>query len=192
MRDIQLAAFVTPRSGGIEVTHAPTVVRQDGSAIVLEWHVARANPHQKAAEEATNSVAIFQGPHAYVSPSIYPSERQDGKVVPTWVYIAVHAHGVIETIQDPVELLDHLEQLTRQIEQDQAAPWHIDDAPDRYIESMKRGIVGLRFRIPLLEGAWKLNQHKGMPDRTGTAEGLRESGGNGMALADALHAVKPA
>ncbi|MEG9862577.1 MAG: FMN-binding negative transcriptional regulator [Parvularculales bacterium] len=192
IRDIQLATLVTPHPDGISVTHAPVVVRDDGQNISLELHVARTNPHWQMVEEATQSVAIFQGPHAYVSPSFYPSKQEHGKVVPTWAYIAVHAHGTLEVIQDNGELLNHLEQMTDNNEQDKAIPWHVDDAPEEYIESMMRGIVGLRFKVERLEGTWKLNQRKNTPDRIGTAEGLRRSGENGIALADAMRAVKSA
>jgi transcriptional regulator len=191
IRDIQLATLVTPYSGGINVSHIPAVVHEDGSGIILEMHVARANPHWKMIEDAAQSVAIFQGPHAYVSPSYYPSKKEHGKAVPTWNYIAVHAHGIIETFQDAEELLIHLEELTGNNEKDRTVPWHIDDAPEKYMEQMKRGIVGLRLKVEHFEGAWKIDQHKSTADRTGLAKGLRENGGeNGIALADAIYAIK--
>ena len=192
IRNIQLAALITPVSEAIEVTHVPFVVREEGSQIILETHVARATTHWKAAGNGAKSLAIFQGPHAYVSPSFYPSKLEHGKVVPTWVYIVVHAHGVLETIDDPSELLHHLNNLTDNNEFDRDEPWSVSDAPERYLESMKRGIVGLRLRVTRLEGAWKLNQHKDRQDWTGTVDGLRDSGESGRALADALHAVKTA
>lgn len=190
IRTIQLAALVTPHAEGIEVTHVPVVVSEGGVRLALEAHVARGNPHWKRAEGGARSVAIFQGPHAYVSPSLYPSKAEHGKVVPTWVYIAVHVHGVLETIQDPDGLARHLEQLTSANERRRPVPWQVSDAPEQYLEGMRRGIVGLRLTVDRLEGAWKLNQHKSEPDWMGTAEGLDRSGESGALLAQALRSSK--
>lgn len=165
IRSIQLAAIVTPTAAGIEVTHAPMVARAgDGSGpgaaeLELESHFARANPHWKAVVEGAPSVAIFQGPHAYVSPTWYPSKREHGKVVPTWTYIVVHAHGRFEAVEDGDWLRRHLDDLTAANEAARAEPWQVADAPERYIETLSRGIVGLRLRVDRLEGAWKINQH---------------------------------
>ena len=190
IRDIKLAALVTPHADGIEVTHVPVVVQEDGSHVAFEMHVARGNPHWKKADGGLRSVAIFQGPHAYVSPSFYPSKTEHGKVVPTWAYIVVHAHGVLETIRDQGRLARHLEQLTHANEKHRSDPWQLTDAPQQYLESMKRGIVGMRFTVEHLEGAWKFNQHKKEPDWMGTAQGLDQSGESGTLLARALRSSK--
>lgn len=194
MRDIQFAALVTPAEGGIEVTHVPVVVRGDAEAsagMVLESHVARANPHWKAARIAA-SVAIFQGPQAYVSPSWYPSKQEHGKVVPTWTYVTVHAHGRLEAVRDAGWLRRHLDELTRQNESGRDQPWHVTDAPARFIDTLARGIVGLRLVVDRLEGAWKVNQHKSEGDRLGTARGLATSGEMGARLANVLTAGRTA
>lgn len=184
IRDIQFAALVTPTAAGIEVTHAPMILREEDRGITLEAHVARGNPHWKAlGGDSIASVAIFQGPQAYVSPAWYPSKAEHGKVVPTWVYITVHAHGRLETEADPVWLGEHLDALTARNEAGRDAPWAVEDAPEEFIRSMTRGIVGLRLRVERLEGAWKINQHKPAADRAGTAEGLRQAGDAGRALA---------
>lgn len=190
IQQIRLATVVTPHSDGIEVTHVPALVRREGDRLALEFHVARGNRHWKAVEAAKSSVAIFQGPHAYVSPSFYPSKAVHGKVVPTWLYIAVHAHGTLEIIDDPAELAKHLEELTNVNERTRPAPWQVDDAPQGYLEAMKRGIVGLRLTVKRLEGAWKLNQHKSESDWKGTAEGVEQSGEAGALLAQALRQAK--
>ncbi|WP_411890111.1 FMN-binding negative transcriptional regulator [Yoonia sp. SDW83-1] len=185
MADIQLAALVTPSADGLVITHVPMVVRHLADQIVLETHVARANPHWRA-EPVGPSAAIFQGPQSYVSPSWYPSKQEHGKVVPTWAYIAVHAHGTMETCQDDDWLQQHLNALTDANERDRDAPWQVSDAPDRFIGSLSRGIVGLRLVIDRLEGSWKINQHKSDADQIGTEAGLRSAGPDGAALAAAL------
>ena len=100
MAEIRLATFVTAAGDAYHATHVPTVV-EDGEPLVLTAHVARANPHWRALVGGVPSLAIFQGPHAYVSPSWYASKAEHGKVVPTWNYIAVHAHGTLEAVDDP-------------------------------------------------------------------------------------------
>ena len=182
---IGLAALVTPGEGGIEASHVPMVARRgaDG-ALGLETHVARANAHWRAAP--AESLAIFQGPHAYVHPGWYPSKAETGKVVPTWTYIAVHAHGRLEAMTDEAWLRAHLDALTDAQEAARPEPWAVSDAPPRYIAGLSRGIVGLRLTVERLEGAWKVNQHKPEADRLGTRDGLAGAGPMGVALADVL------
>ncbi|MEO3386371.1 FMN-binding negative transcriptional regulator [Mesorhizobium sp. CAU 1741] len=174
MRDIQLAALVTAGAEGMHATHIPMVVREIGDDLVVETHVARGNEHWR--HQGMQSLAIFQGPHAYVHPGWYESKQEHGKVVPTWTYVVVHAHGVLETFQDQAELIEHVTRLTEQNEASRDLPWAVSDAPEKYITSMTRGIVGLRFKVTQLEGSWKLNQHKSDTDRSGVIAGLSASG----------------
>ncbi|MCB1494014.1 MAG: FMN-binding negative transcriptional regulator [Rhodobiaceae bacterium] len=186
--DIRFAALVTPTADRIEVTHVPMVLREGEGTLTLECHLARANPHWKAVEDGVRSVAIFQGPHAYVSPSWYPSKTEHGKVVPTWVYIAVHAHGTLQAVHDDGWLRSHLDALTTANEASRPEPWQVTDAPETYIGTMSRGIVGVRLTVETLEGSWKLNQHKPEMDRAGTIDGLDGAGDAGRSLATALRA----
>ena len=170
MRDIQLAAIVTPDADGLCATHAPVVVREEGDALILEFHVARPNPHWKLA--GAKSLMIFQGPQAYIHPGWYESKAEHGRVVPTWTYVMVHAHGTLEAMETETELLAHLTQLTNQNESTREKPWAVSDAPEKYIQGMTRAIVGLRMKVERLEGSWKLNQHKSEGDRLGVQSGL--------------------
>ena len=170
MRDIQLAAVVTSGSDGLVATHVPVVVREQADDLVLEFHVARQNPHWQLA--GANSLMIFQGPQAYIHPGWYESKAEHGRVVPTWTYVMVHAHGQLEAMQTEDELLAHLNQLTDQNEARREKPWAVQDAPEKYIHGMTRAIVGLRMTVQKLEGSWKLNQHKNEADRTGVISGL--------------------
>ena len=170
MRDIQLAAVVTSGSDGLVATHVPVVVREQADDLVLEFHVARQNPHWQLA--GANSLMIFQGPQAYIHPGWYESKAEHGRVVPTWTYVMVHAHGLVEAMQTEDELLSHLNQLTDQNEARREKPWSVQDAPEKYIHGMTRAIVGLRMTVQKLEGSWKLNQHKNEADRTGVISGL--------------------
>lgn len=187
MREIGLAALVTGGSD-LQISHVPMVLKE-GDPWVLETHVARPNPHWQRAAGPT--VAIFQGPQSYISPSWYATKREHGRVVPTWNYIAVHAHGTLEVVDDKAWLLAHLDDLTRENEAGRAAPWHVADAPAEFIRGLTRAIVGLRMRVDRTEGAWKLIQHRSEGDRLGTIAGLEtEAGGGGVA--DAMRTLETA
>lgn len=173
VRDIHFAMLVTPAEGEIFCSHLPMILVEDGEGLQLEGHLARGNPHWRALEGAMPSLAVFQGPQAYISPSWYATKRETGKVVPTWAYVAVHAHGSLSMIDDPAQLLDHLAQLTGRNEAGRSDPWSLDDAPGGFIPALSRGIVGVRLAVERLEGTWKLNQHRTDEDRNGMIEGLR-------------------
>ncbi|WP_108882146.1 FMN-binding negative transcriptional regulator [Anderseniella sp. Alg231-50] len=177
-RAIQLAALVTSTSdGSLKVSHLPLLVSElaDGT-IRLCGHFARANDHWKIIESGDAlTVAIFQGPHTYLSPSNYASKQETGKVVPTWAYVIVHAHGVAGTVHDADRLLAHVNALTDRNEAEQPAPWKVSDAPDDYVAKMLRGIVGVELSVSRLEGVWKMNQHRSDADKASTTAGLAAS-----------------
>ena len=167
---VRRIGFATLVTQGLEANHLPMLLG-DG---VLRGHVARANPVWKAG--ACEALAIFLGPHAYVSPSWYPSKAETGKAVPTWNYIAVHARGRMRWMDDAEWLRAHVGQLSATHEAGRDVPWMISDAPAGYIDSMLRGIVGFELSIQMLEGKWKLSQNRDEADRAGTREGLRRDG----------------
>lgn len=179
VRSIQLAALVTTKPDGqLKVSHLPLLVSEaSGGSVTLCGHFARANDHWKIIEQGNvTSVAIFQGPHTYLSPSNYATKHETGKVVPTWAYVIVHAHGHAQTCHDTSRLLAHVNALTDRNEADQPNPWQVSDAPDDYVTNMLRGIVGLELKVNQLEGIWKMNQHRSAADKASTIAGLQASG----------------
>ncbi len=179
IRDIGFAALVTSGADDLQISHVPIVLKE-GDAWMLETHVARPNPHWERAQRPT--VAIFQGPQSYISPSWYATKREHGKVVPTWNYIAVHVHETLEVVDDEAWLLAHLNDLTRENEETREALWEVSDAPAEFIRGLTRAIVGLRLRVTRAEGAWKMIQHRSENDRLGTIAGLEaEAGGQDVA-----------
>ena len=181
IRDIGFAALVTGGADDLQISHVPMVLKE-GDPWVLETHVARPNPHWERAGGPT--IAIFQGPQSYISPSWYATKREHGRVVPTWNYIAVHVHGTLEVVEDEAWLLAHLNDLTRENEDMRDAPWEVSDAPAEFIRGLTRAIVGLRLRVTRVEGAWKMAQHRSEGDRPGTIAGLEaEAGGQDVARA---------
>lgn len=172
--EIAFASLISTEAGGMQVSHIPMLLAPDeGPCGTLYGHVARANAH--AACNGTASLAIFLGTHGYISAGWYPGKRTHGKEVPTWNYVAVHAHGTLETFDDPAALRQLLGKLTDRHERGRAEPWHIDDAPADYVDRMLGVIVGLRLPIERLEGKWKMSQNRTDADRQGVLAGLGET-----------------
>lgn len=172
---IGLAALVVVRDGAPEAVSLPMLAMRDGETLVLEGHVALANPLWRWADGGIPALAMFQGPHAYVHPGWYPAKREHGKVVPTWNYVVIQAHGTLSTTRDPAWLSAHLARLTDRHEAGRAEPWSIADAPEGFIQGLQRGIVGLSLHVARLEGVWKIAQHHPEPNRRGVIAGLTAS-----------------
>ena len=172
LRARPFAALVTAGPSGLYATHLPTVLKDEGEHGVIECHLARANPHWKDIAAGGEALMIFQGAQGYITPSWYASKFEHGKVVPTWNYAIVHAYGRAVVMENKDWLHRHVSELTKQQEQFQTTPWTLSDAPQSYIDSMLRGIVGFRFAIARLEGKWKMSQNRELKDQIGVARGL--------------------
>jgi transcriptional regulator len=123
----------------------------------------------------TETLAIFLGPNAYVTPSWYAAKREHGKVVPTWNYVAVHAYGRLEWFDDADRLLALVTRLTDTHEAALPAPWAVSDAPADFVRGMLKGIVGFALPIARLEGKWKMSQNRPAADRPGVVDGLTQA-----------------
>ncbi len=176
MRAHPFAALITTSDAGFEVTHLPTVLKSEGALGVVECHVSRANPHWRTIASGARALLIYTGPEAYITPAWYPSKHAHGKVVPTWNYAVVHAHGTAAIVDDRDWLVRHVSELTDQQEAGAAVPWATSDAPGNFIEVLSRGIVGMRFTIDRLEGKAKMSQNRELPDRAGVVAGLKGRG----------------
>lgn len=177
MRDAGLATLVTDGPGGLEANHVPVLLdAARGPFGTLLGHVARANPVWRGSPEHRRALAVFLGPDVYVTPSWYPTKRRTGEVVPTWNYVAVHAHGTLRFFEDEARLLAIVTGLTERREAGRAEPWAVADAPEAYVRGMLRGIVGFELAIERLEGKRKMSQNRSAEDRAGVAEGLAREG----------------
>ncbi len=175
MTDHPLAAVVTLGQDGLIATHMPLVLEDDGSEFgVLKGHVSRANPQWRNPVPNVEALAIFSGPQHYISPNWYPGKLDDGKEVPTWNYVTVHAYGPLRIVEDAEWLLAHLNSLTNTHEAASPIPWKVEDAPADFIASLLRGIVGFELPIRKLEGKWKVSQNRNDADRQGAVEGLSQ------------------
>lgn len=160
MRAYSFAILFGPcdASAAPAATHLPLIVRDEGQHGVLLGHFAKANPHWRllAGREA---LVVFPGPHSYVSPSLYTEER----AVPTWNYIAIHACGTLEAIEDDAAKNSLVEELIGMHEPPYLERWRA--MPRSYRRDMLTGIVGFRIPIARIEGKFKLSQNRAAEER---------------------------
>ncbi|ORL65763.1 FMN-binding negative transcriptional regulator [Pseudomonas putida] len=176
MLDTRLAVLVSHGEQGLLATHLPVLLApHEGEYGTVYAHLARANPQWQALAQGGETLLVFAGADAYVSPSYYPSKAEHHKVVPTWNYLAVHAYGPVEVFHDAPRLLELVSRLSDRHEQGRAEPWKVSDAPRDYIDGMLRAIVGIRVPITRLQGARKLSQNRSAEDIQGVREGLAAS-----------------
>lgn len=163
------AVIVVDGADGMVSVRTPVIAERgpDGRVTALLGHVSRANPVWQAAGEGAAALALFQGPHAYVSASAYPSKAEHGKAVPTWNYVGAEVRGRVTAFDDPVSLRAFLDALTARFEDGRVEPWTVDDAPDGYVSALIRGIVGLRLDVEQITAIKKLSQNKAKADFEG-------------------------
>jgi transcriptional regulator len=153
-------------------TPVPFVIDDAGTSVRM--HVARPNDVWRAAPCA--ALLVVPVSDAYVSPSWYPSKAEHGKVVPTWNYEVVHAHGRLVAHDDADWVRRQITDLTDTNEAPLADPWSVDDPPGGYVEQLQRGIVGVELVVDRLEGKRKLGQNRGDDDRLGAADRMARAG----------------
>ena len=174
-----LGALVTLTPTGLDANHIPFEVDPDPTPFgTLRAHIARANPLWRELSPDVETLAIFQGPNMYISPSWYPTKGETGMVVPTWNYAVVHAYGALRVIDDRAWLRAFVEQLTRRHEAERRDPWQVADAPSDFIDKQLGAIIGLEIPITRLIGKWKVSQNRSIHDRNGVVEGLLHAGGD--------------
>jgi transcriptional regulator len=186
------ATLVTLGPDGLTANHIPFLLDTDrGTHGTLRGHVARSNPLWKASRTDMDSLAVFQGAYGYISPSLYPTKAETGKVVPTWNYAVVHAYGPLCVIDDTEWLRTMVTDLTNHHESVRARPWAVTDAPGEFVDRMLKAIVGIEIPISRLEGKWKVSQNRPPKDRSGVVAGLRAGGDEaGATLAELVAAAE--
>jgi transcriptional regulator len=177
MGKIQLATLVTVTGNGMVATHLPLMLDAAGGEYgTLYGHVARGNTQWSESRTDVEALAIFTASDAYVTPNWYPSKQETGKVVPTWMYAAIHAYGKVRFIDDAEWLRDFVTRLTDKHEAGNGKPWKVTDAPPAYVDAQLARIIGVELSISRLEGKWKFDQRSSVQDRAGVLAGLEVSG----------------
>jgi transcriptional regulator len=168
-----LGLLISNSADGILANPIPFVLYPDeGEFGTLRAHLSRANPQWKALLAAPAALVVFQGAEHYVTPSWYPQKAVDGKVVPTWNYALAQARGAARVIEDAAWLLANVAALTDQQEGRRPRPWAVADAPEAFIASQLKGIIGVEIALTGIEAKFKASQNRPEADRAGVAEGL--------------------
>jgi transcriptional regulator len=168
-----LGTLITLGASGLFASHIPMILEDNGSHFgVLKGHISRANTQWQDFVPTVDALAIFAGHQHYITPTWYPGTKEHGKEVPTWNYVVVHAYGPLNVIHDDQWLLTNVEKLTNIHEAGSPVPWRVSDAPEDFIRSQLKGIVGLELPIQKLEGKWKVSQNRTERERLGVIDGL--------------------
>jgi transcriptional regulator len=172
-----LSTLITMTSDGLNANHIPLMVDQSRGVFgTLRGHVARSNTVWQTFKPEVNALVVFQGPDAYISPSWYPSKKENDKVVPTWNYAVVHAAGPLTIRDDETWMREFLSDTTDHFEatrNTRAPRWKMNDAPETFLQTMMRAVVGIEIPIISLEGKWKVSQNRALADREGVATALQ-------------------
>jgi transcriptional regulator len=171
------ATVITQRGGSLTVSHLPLLV--DPERGVLRGHLARENPQYQDLAAESEALAIFHGPHAYVSPSVYEEQPS----VPTWNYVVLHVRGRARLVDEPV-LRNILDDLVGRFD---PTGWKLD-APDEYLRSALDAIAGFEISIEELEGKWKLSQNRSLTDQRRVAAWLEAGVESSRAVAALMRA----
>jgi transcriptional regulator len=145
----------------LTASHIPFLIERDGEKLHLHGHLARPNPQVGDLARGGEVLAIFHGPHAYISPSWYVS----GPSVPTWNYVDVHAYGIVRLVEDADWLRQLVRRLSERHEAGNPVPWQMQNLPETYLDGMLRGIIGVDIAVTRLEGKYKLSQNRPTADR---------------------------
>lgn len=163
--------LVTHGEHGMIASQIPFLVERRDDRLYLLGHLARPNPQVADLRVGGEVLTIFQGPHAYISPTWY----QTSPAVPTWNYASVHAYGDVRVIDDPDWLRDLLQRLSQRHEaREPAPPWQMLDQPAPFLAGMLNGIVGFEIALSRLEGKFKLSQNRPATDRPGIIAALEQ------------------
>lgn len=161
MRENSFALLAGPANteqNALTATHLPLIVKDEGEHGLIEGHFAKANRHWEALA-GHETLVVFSGPHSYVSPTFYTESLS----VPTWNYIAVHAYGTLEVIEDADQKDALLKGLIAIHEPSYAEQWR--GFPEGYRRTLLAGIVGFRIPIARIEGKFKLSQNRNEAER---------------------------
>jgi transcriptional regulator len=171
-----LGLLISTGPNGVIANPIPFVLyRAEGVRGTLRCHLAKANPQWQALAESPAALVVFQGSQSYVTPSWYATKAETEKVVPTWNYAIVQARGPARIVADPAWLHANVSALTDQQEGRRPKPWFVTDAPEPFIASQLKGIVGVEIPIDTISGKFKASQNRPVADRVGVAEGLAET-----------------
>lgn len=174
IRSHPLGLLISHGSTGLLANLFPFELKAGGSERgMLHAHIARANPQWRELD-GQPVLIVFRGTDAYVSPSLYATKHETGKVVPTWNYAMVQVRGTVQLRDQGPWVGDQIEALTNAREASRATPWSVTDAPNDYIETQMKHIVGLEIGVDSIEGKWKVSQNQPEANRRSVIAGFSQ------------------
>jgi len=163
------AILVSPSDSGPFATHIPILAREVKDQMVLHGHLAKANPHWELLQKDQDSLVIFHGPHAYISPRLYESRDS----VPTWNYAAVHVYGRTRVVTDHEHLLEEVREIINVFDPDYYAQWN--SLSDKFRNGMLKHIVGFEIVATRIEAKFKISQNRTQGDQANVIASLAKS-----------------
>jgi transcriptional regulator len=183
------AMLITHGAAGVIASRVPMLLERRDGGLVLQGHLARANPQVVNLVAGGEALAMFTGPHAYISPGWY----ETGPAVPTWNYADVHAYGTVRAVDEAGWLRDFVARLSAHHEAREPVPWQMSALPPPYVDGMLRGIVGFELAVSRLEGKFKLSQNRPAADRPRIIAALdRRADPESRGVADLMREREPA
>jgi len=169
-----LGLLISSGPAGILANPVPFVLYDEGPFGTLRAHLSRGNGQRQALETAPDVLVVFQGVDRYVTPSWYETKKETGKVVPTWNYVMAQARGSVALHHDAEWLHAQVSRLSEDHEADRPKPWAVTDAPEPYVASQLKGIVGVEIALTSIEAKIKVSQNRPAADREGVLSGLAQ------------------
>jgi transcriptional regulator len=163
--------LVTQGPNGMQASHVPFVMSHNNDGMVLAGHLAAGNA-QCACFAGGTALAVFSGPHAYISPGWYRTQP----AVPTWDYAAVHVHGHLEPLDG-----EALAEVMRAASRDDPGGFDMDALEPGYRDAMLNAVRGFRLRAERIEAQWKMSQNRSIADRESVISALRARGEHAVA-----------
>lgn len=178
--------LVTRIGDRIESGLIPFVLDRTASGVVVRGHLTGANPQRASIEQGDEALLIVHGGTGYVSPSLYPSKQEGGRVVPTLNYAVVHLRGRLRPIEGHDGLRAMVSDLTDRFEVDRDEPWQVDDAPEEFVAAQLKAIVGFELTVQSVEGVAKVSQNRAEPDRTAVRDAFLAGGEQQRSLGEMM------
>ena len=170
-----LGLLITHGASGLQASPLPFVCVSEPGRLRLRTHMARANPHGDDLKALNHCLVVFQGEQNYITPSWYPSKQSTHKVVPTWNYAMVQVQGRPLLHEDADWLHQQISQMTQHMEGQRPQPWAVSDAPEAFVASQMKAIVGIEIEVTEIKGKWKMSQNRSTEDAQGVVSGLSDA-----------------
>ena len=162
-------------------TQVPVFIDELEGKLFLSGHIMKNTDHHKAFLTNPNVLAVFSGPHTYVSASWYDKKEQAS----TWNYMSVHAKGQLKFL-DEQALLDVLKRTTNHFENNPYSGANFEDLPEEYVQRLSKAIIAFEVEVQELDNVFKLSQNHNEKTYHNIMEKLNGHDTDGKRIADEM------